>query len=141
MFQAILKASQHMYWDDAVSSVCVTCPWVSSFPGDQWMSDVYNVLSSAALLSSCSLMSVASFGESIHLISALLFSCCLLFFPALFSFPKNTAFLWCNRRTVLLYYKPSSFFNWNFFTLLCKINLFHIIFFKVLFWNYRLVLF
>lgn len=53
------------------------------------MSDVRSVLSSTVLLSSSKLMPVSSFMESIHLILVFLFSCCLLFFPALIIFSKK----------------------------------------------------
>ena len=53
--------------------VCVCCVTLS-----RWMSDVHSVLSSAALLSSCGVMTKPSFTESVHLLMVLLFACCLL---------------------------------------------------------------
>ena len=58
-----------------------------------WLGDVHTVLSSTAPFSSCGLMPINSFMESICLIRGLPLVL-LLFFLVLLSFPENPAFSW-----------------------------------------------
>lgn len=65
-----------------------------------WMSDIQSVLSPAALLSSCRLKPVASFGESIHLMSGLpLFLLPAIFFQLYYLFWRTPLLMMCPSRT------------------------------------------
>lgn len=68
--------------------------WLWLLATSPW-SNIRDVLSATALLSSCRRTSTAHCMESVHSYLGLLFSCRLLLFPALLSFPKKLASSWC----------------------------------------------
>ena len=90
--------------------LCVTCHWGSC---ESWQpcEGVTSTVShpqepcSAPVISSLWLL---LWSDPSHIF--FLFSYCLLFFPALLSFPKNPKFLWCAQsRTVLSFMRPAIF--------------------------------
>lgn len=111
LFQGSPESSSAQVLRSAGSYVIVTCPWVGS--ASWWLNEWYPQPRQpcSAPVDSCLWLLLCS--QSAYLF--FLFSCCLLFSPALLFFPKNPSFSSCAQsRTVLHYYRPPLwFFTWN----------------------------